>query len=421
MFSTFYPTTGRAALTYSAYEMTHAMMMPIRNFARSVDHVASHPANPFSKLPLNAAVRASWRVIDELTQRYAKPEFGIDSVDIDGVNVPITEEVVIREPFCNVVRFTKSGPAARPGPKVLIVAPLSGHFATLLRGTVKAMIPEHDVYITDWADARAVPYMKGTFDLHDYVDYLVDFFRRLGPDLHVLAVCQPSVAALAATAIMAEENELCQPRSLTLMAGPVDTASNPTAVNDYAMDHSMDWFKSNVITIVPFPNAGAMRPVYPGFLQLAGFMGMNADSHMQAYSNYFDKLVEGASDDVAAHRRFYDEYLSVLDLTAEFFLQTVDLIFHQRVMAERKFMHRGQSVDCTSIRNTVLFTVEGERDDICGLGQTEAAHDLCSSLTNEQRHHYVQEGVGHYGVFNGRRWRETIQPKIADVIKSAER
>ena len=297
---------------------------------------------------------------------------------------------------------------------------MSGHFATLLRGTVQAMLPEHDVYITDWQDARTVPLVSGAFDLDDYVDYMLEFIRFLGPELHVMAVCQPAVPCLAATALLAEDDDPTVPRSLTLMGGPIDTAANPTAVNDYAVSHDLEWFRHNVITYVPFPHPGAFRPVYPGFLQLAGFMGMNMDSHLSAFRRYFEKLIEGDADSTEQHRRFYDEYLSVSDLTAEYFLQTMDRVFHRRLLANGEFEHRGRQVDCGAITQTFLMTVEGEHDDICGLGQTEAAHRLCTGLGPKYRAHYVQPGVGHYGVFNGTRWRTEIQPRIGEVIRAVE-
>ncbi|MFT5391333.1 MAG: poly(3-hydroxybutyrate) depolymerase [Gammaproteobacteria bacterium] len=415
----FQPNTGRAALMYTAYELGHAMLQPYRGWVSALDKTVNHPASPFASMPGNRAMQASLRIVDELTKRYAKPEFEIPTVRINAVDVPIAEQVVEKRPFCRLLRFAKVGPSAPTNqPRVLIVTPMSGHFATLLRGTVRAMLPDNDVYITDWLDARSVPMYQGAFDLEDYVDYLRDFIKLLGPELHVLGVCQPSVPALVATALVAQESPKSVPRSLTLMAGPIDVSQNPTAVNDYANAHSIDWFRGNVITYVPFPHMGALRAVYPGFLQLAGFMGMNAESHMEAYRGYFDKLVEGDADSTQQHRRFYDEYLSVMDVTAEYFLQTIDVIFQRRALAQGTYTHRGQRVDCASIRDMVLMTVEGERDDICGLGQTEAAHALCSSLTDEQRYHYVQPGVGHYGVFNGARWRTEIQPRIQEMIRT---
>ncbi|MEM7404016.1 MAG: polyhydroxyalkanoate depolymerase [Pseudomonadota bacterium] len=417
MFPALFPTTGRATWMYAAYELAHASTYPARTFGRSVESYLDAAVGPFGASTVHPAMRAGWRVVDELTQRYAKPEFGIDSVEIDGVEVSVTQETVLQHPFCTLKRFVKSpAEGLAPGPKVLLLAPMSGHFATLLRGTVRAMVPRHDVHITDWADARSVPLYRGRFDLDDYIDYLLDYFRALGPDLHVIAVCQPSVPALAATALLAEDDDPGTPTSLTLIAGPVDTARNPTAVNEYSQKHDLTWFRNNVITLVPFPHLGAMRAVYPGFLQLAGFMGMNAGSHVQAYQNYFEKLIAGDEYDVTAHRRFYDEYLAVMDITAEYFLQTVDRVFQRRLLAQGQLEHRGRRVDCRAIKRTSLMTIEGERDDICGIGQTQAAHDLCSTLDDSQRDHYVQPGAGHYGVFNGRRWREEIQPRISRMI-----
>ena len=424
MYSSFYSPTGRAAWMYSAYEMAHASVQPFRAWASSVDRSMRDPRSPISGLPGAPFFRAGWRVFDELTRRYGKPEFGIESIETDGINHHVEVEIVKRRTFCNLLRFAKTPQAAtaqpKAQPKVLLIAPMSGHFATLLRATVKAMLPTNDVYITDWADARAVPLLQGQFDLHDYIEYLQSFFKELGPDLHVIAVCQPSVPALAATALLAQEDSPYQPKSLTLMAGPVDVANNPTQVNDYAQAHNIAWFKRNVITYVPAPHPGAFRPVYPGFFQLAGFMGMNMDAHVQAYANYFENLAVGADESADEHRRFYDEYLAVMDLTSEYFLQTVETVFQRRELATGTLVHRGRKVDCGAIRKTVLMTVEGERDDICGIGQTEAAHALCYSLSDGQRHHHLQKGVGHYGVFSGRRWRQQIQPRIPKMIDELE-
>ena len=419
MISGFYSPTGRAAWMYSAYEMAHASVQPFRALGSSVDRAVRHPQNPFSELPASALVHAGWRVFDELTKRYGKPEFGIDTVFRDDTEHLVDVEVVRRKPFCRLLRFNKT-PQVEGQPKVLIVAPMSGHFATLLRGTVKTMLPDNDVYVTDWADARAVSLLEGQFDFHDYIDYLQEFFTELGPNLHVVAVCQPSVPALAATALMAEADAPNQPASLTLMAGPIDVSNNPTQVNEYSLEHNISWFKRNVITYVPMPHPGAFRPVYPGFFQLAGFMGMNMDAHMQAYTTYFENLAVGADENAEDHRRFYDEYLAVMDLTAEYFLQTVEIVFQQRQLATNSLIHRGHKVNCSAIRKTVLMTVEGERDDICGIGQTEAAHGLCSALSDAQRHHYLQKGVGHYGVFSGKRWRQDIHPRVQKMINDLE-
>ena len=295
---------------------------------------------------------------------------------------------------------------------------MSGHFATLLRDTVRAMLPEHDVYITDWRDARGVPLYEGGFDLDDYVDYVRDFAQFLGPDLHVIAVCQPAVPALIATALMAADDDPCQPKSLTLMGGPIDTRRNPTVVNQHAESKSMDWFEQMVISTVPWPNTGAMRKVYPGFIQLSGFLSMNLDKHITAHHRYFDHLVDGDCDSAGQHKRFYEEYLSVMDLPAEFFLQTIKSVFKEHALPNGTMRHRDRTVDLTAITNTALMTVEGEKDDICAVGQTAAAQELCVNVPTERRFHYVQPGVGPYGVFNGTRWRTEIQPRIRDMIQS---
>jgi poly(3-hydroxybutyrate) depolymerase len=297
---------------------------------------------------------------------------------------------------------------------------MSGHYATLLRGTVQAMIQEHNLYITDWRDARGIPLALGPFDLDDYIDYIIDFIRFVGTNTHVVAVCQPSVPVLAAAAVMAARNDPCRPLSLTLMGGPIDTRRNPTVVNEHAKKRSIDWFERNVISPVPWPNPGFMRRVYPGFIQLTGFMTMNLERHLEAHGELFKNLVKGDCDSTQAHRAFYDEYLAVMDLPAEFYLQTVQRVFQEHALPDGKLEHRGQRIDCGAIRDTALMTVEGERDDICGVGQTAAAHDLCANIRPEQRFHYVQPGVGHYGVFNGTRRRTEIQPRIREMIRTAQ-
>ncbi len=328
----------------------------------------------------------------------------------------------LSKPFCNLLHFQRDENVLgkRHDPKVLIVAPMSGHYASLLRGTVKAMLPEHDVYITDWADAREVPLIEGRFDLDDFIDYLIEFTQFVGTNTHVLAVCQPAVPALAATAIMAGRGDEHQPLSLTLMGGPIDTRRNPTAVNKLASQKSIEWFEGNVISHVPFPHAGVMRRVYPGFMQLTGFMTMNLERHLNAHVDLFSNLVKGDCDSVKQHQVFYDEYLAVMDLTAEFYLQTIKVAFQEHALPNGTMRHRGELVDCAAIRNTAIITIEGEKDDICGLGQTEAAHDLCVNVAADEHYHYVQPGVGHYGVFNGTRWRTEIQPRIREMIRSVE-
>jgi len=409
-------------MQYHAYEMAHALITPMRIGAHVVRELNSSSFNPFSQTPLGKSVAAACEVFEGVTRRYGKPDFGLDETTINGVSVPIEEEVVGHRPFGDLLHFkrdeTDTGPLNHP--KVLIVAPMSGHYATLLRGTVNAMLSEHDVYVTDWRDARNVPLVYGGFDFDDFVDYVVDFLRLIGPDTHVIAVCQPSVPVLVATAVMAGSDDPCQPLSLTLMGGPIDTRRNPTEVNKLAQSKDIDWFERNVISGVPFPHAGAMRKVYPGFIQLSGFMTMNMDRHVEAHWGLYQHLIEGDCDSVQQHRKFYEEYLAVMDLPAEFYLQTVETVFQRHELPDRTLHHRDELVDCRLIKNTTLMTVEGEKDDICGIGQTEAAHDLCTGIPEKDHIHYEQLGVGHYGVFNGTRWRTEIQPRIAEMIRTVE-
>lgn len=378
--------------------------------------------SPVAYTPVGRAVAAACEVFENVTRRYRKPEWDIEETVIGGERVPVSPEVVYGKLFGNLLHFRRDlgGSARRRDPKVLIVAPLSGHYATLLRGTVKAMLAEHEVFVTDWRDARLMPLAYGRFDLDDFIDYVVEFIRFVGPDTHVVAVCQPSVPVLAATASMAAARDPLRPASITLMGGPIDTRRNPTAVNELAASRPLSWFDHSVITRVPFPHPGALRRVYPGFLQLTGFMTMNLERHLDAHADLFRHLIAGDCDSVEQHQRFYREYRSVMDLTAEFYLQTIKTVFQDHALPERTLRHRGALLDCRAIRDTALMTIEGEHDDICGLGQTEAAHDLCSRIPAADHHHYVQPGVGHYGVFNGRRWREEIQPRLRDMIRTTE-
>ena len=406
-------------MLYHAYELTHAALAPYRAMSRAAEYINASIYNPVSYTPFGKSISAACHVFNSVTKRYGKPEWGIAATERDGKAVPVDIKTVFSTDFCDLINFqkTQSAKQALSDPKVLIVSPLSGHYATLLRGTVKAMLPEHDVYVTDWLDARSVPLSSGAFDLDDHIDTVVDFIRFLGPDVHVIAVCQPSVSVLAAAALMAEDNDPCQPKSMTLMGGPIDTRVNPTVVNRHAESRDISWFKQNVISRVPFPHLGAMRSVYPGFLQLSGFMTMNLDRHVDAHVNLYNHLVEGDGDSADQHRAFYDEYLAVMDLPAEFFLQTIQTVFKDHALAKGEMMHRGRRIDPGKIKHTALMTVEGEKDDICGVGQTGAAHNLCSQLKPSQKIQFIQPGVGHYGVFNGRRWRNETQPKIAAFIR----
>jgi len=409
-------------MQYHAYEIAHAFISPMRMAAHGLKMQLETPFNPFSALPPVKALAAACDVFESVTRRYGKPEWDIDHTSVHGLAVPVEPETILSKPFCNLVHFKRDTSVIgnRHDPKVLIIAPMSGHYATLLRGTVKAMLPEHEVYITDWVDARDVPVAEGSFDLDDFIDYIIEFVKFLGNNTHIIAVCQPAVPALAATAVMAARDEPVQPTTLTLMGGPIDTRRNPTVVNDLAQKKPIEWFEQNVISMVPFPNAGFLRRVYPGFVQLSGFMTMNLERHTQAHFDLFNNLVKGDCDSVNSHRQFYEEYLAVMDLPAEFYLQTVETVFQTHALPDGKLIHRNERVDCSAIRKTALLTVEGERDDICGLGQTEAAQSLCSNIPVDERYHYVQPGVGHYGVFNGTRWRTEIQPRIREFIRAIE-
>ena len=404
---------------YQFYEMNHAALQPARAYADAIRLFYSNPLNPFSHTQMGRSVAALAELFERTTRRYGKPEFGLKSTTADWKSVEVTEKIVWKRPFCNLIHFERALPPGRAADrKLLIVAPMSGHYATLLRGTVEAMLPHADVYITDWADARMVPVTDGKFDLDDYIDYLIDIFHTLGPDTHVMAVCQPSVPVLAAVALMEARRDRFVPATMTLMGGPIDTRRNPTAVNLLAEERGTQWFHDNVIMQVPWPAPGFLREVYPGFLQLSGFMSMNLDRHIIAHKDFFMHLVKHDGDGAEKHRDFYDEYLAVMDLTAEFYLQTVETVFVRHALPKGEMVHRGEKVDPAAIRSVALFTVEGENDDISGVGQTQAAHDLCINIPPHMHAHYLQPAVGHYGVFNGSRFRSEIVPRILDFQSS---
>ncbi|MEO3386910.1 polyhydroxyalkanoate depolymerase [Mesorhizobium sp. CAU 1741] len=404
---------------YQLYEFNHAVLQPYRAYADALGLFYKNPLNPLSTTPFGRSMSAAAEVFERTTRRYAKPDFNLPTAKVDFTEVEMKEKVVWSRPFCDLIHFERALPKGRrPDPKLLIVAPMSGHYATLLRGTVESMTQHAEVYITDWTDARMVPLSDGRFDLDDYIDYVIDMLHHLGPDTHVMAVCQPSVPVLAAVAVMEARGDANAPASMTLMGGPIDTRRNPTAVNNLAEEKGIDWFRDNVIMQVPFPNPGFMRDVYPGFLQLSGFMSMNLDRHLIAQKDFFVHLVKNDGDSAEKHRDFYDEYLAVMDLTAEFYLQTVDTVFVRHDLPKGQMLHRSEKVDLTAVRNVALFTVEGENDDISGLGQTQAAHDLCVNIPEEKRAHYMQPKVGHYGVFNGSRFRAEIVPRIVDFMAS---
>jgi len=409
-------------MLYHAYELTHAAISPMRAAARFSQEALTNPLNPFAPSVGARYTAAACEMFINATRRYGKPEFELDELELDGVVTPVVEDTVLSLPFCDLVHFRRDtdAAAARKDPPVLIIAPMSGHYATLLRGTVKAMLPNHEVYITDWVDAREVPLTEGRFDLDDYTDYLITFCQHLaksGERPSVMAVCQPGVPMLVAASLMAADQDPARPSSVTLMGSPIDTSHNPQQPNDLATSRPLSWFETNVVVRVPWPNKGFLRQVYPGFLQLSGFMSMNLDRHMDAHWNQFQHLVEGDGESAASHRKFYDEYMAVMDLTAEFYLQTIDRVFQRRLLSQNAYEYRGKAVYPSAIKDIALMTVEGEKDDITGLNQTQAAHVLTSKLPKSKRMHYVQKGVGLYGVFNGSRWRSEIQPRIADFIK----
>lgn len=403
-------------MLYYLYEMNHAAMGPARAMADAGRIFFRNPMNPLAFTSSGKAMAAGFDVFERMTRRYDKPKFGISSIEMEGRDVAVSERVVWEKPFCKLVHFSKDAGVGDIQPKLLIVAPMSGHYATLLRGTVETMLQDHDVYITDWVDARMVPRDAGRFDLDDYIDYITDIFGYLGAGANVMAVCQPSVPVLAAVALMEADGDRNVPATMTLMGGPVDTRINATEVNKLAEGRSIDWFRNNVIMRVPFPNPGVMREVYPGFLQLSGFMSMNLDRHMTAHSDFFQHLVVGDGDSAEKHEAFYDEYLAVMDLTAEYYLQTVETVFIRHDLPKGTFRHRGQIVDPAAIKRVALLTIEGEFDDISGLGQTEAAHKICTNIPKSMHKHYVQPDVGHYGVFNGSRFRLEIAPRITNFI-----
>jgi poly(3-hydroxybutyrate) depolymerase len=410
---------------YHFYEMAQLAMAPARAVSDFTRITFKHPINPLSYTAVGRNLAASAELFERMTRRYGKPAFGIDKTTVNGEEVAVEQEIAWIRPFCQLVHFKRHLPHDAPRqPRLLIVAPMSGHYATLLRGTVETFLQTHDVYITDWIDARMVPLSLGKFDLDDYIDYVVEMCEFLskahfGP-FHILAVCQPSVPVLAAMARMEAEGNPHVPASMTLKGGPIDTRRNPTAVNKLAEKRGPDWFRRNCIHVAPFPYLGAGREVYPGFLQLSGFMAMNFDRHVNAHLEMFNHLIEGDGDSAEKHREFYDEYLAVMDLTAEFYLQTIDTVFVHHLLPKGEMLHRGEKVDLKAIRRVGLMTVEGEKDDISGVGQTEAAQDLCANIPADLRLHYLQKDVGHYGVFNGSRFRKEIAPRVCAFHAQAE-
>ncbi|WP_374414546.1 polyhydroxyalkanoate depolymerase [Novosphingobium colocasiae] len=398
-------------MLYNAYELQRTMLGNAAAFASVGAELLTNPALPIGYFGFGPYLASALDVFAHAAAPRGKPAFDIEAVTVGGKTHTVTESIVLHRPFGNLLRFDHAG-LPEDAPRLLIVAPMSGHFATLLRGTVARMVESCVVYITDWADAKMVPLSAGTFDLDDYIDYLIGFLEFIGPNTHMLAVCQPSVPALAATAIMAGAENPCRPASLTMMGGPVDTREAPTSVNDVAMDRPLSWFEHHVITTVPITYPGSGRRVYPGFLQLTGFLAMNLGSHMMSHYAMFNHLVTGDGESAAATKAFYDEYRSVCDMTADYYLQTVEHVFQRHSLPKGELIHRGKRVDLGAIRDTALLAVEGERDDISGIGQTRAALHLATALPEARKKYYLADGVGHYGIFNGSKWRNAIAPVV---------
>ena len=403
-------------MLYETYQAQSDAFGPVRWMAQAMRGLLTQPWPVIAHHPVIRSAAAACEMVARAGMWHERPDFRIRGTMVAGRAVPVDEVAAVRHPFCTLLHFKKA--VAVNQPRVLVVAPLSGHFATLLRGTVETLLPDHDVYITDWINARNVPLLYGRFDLDDLIDLVASFIRELGPETHVIAVCQPSVPVLAAVAMMAAEGDPAQPRSMTLMGGPIDTRRNPTVVNELATSRPLAWFERNVIATVPARYSGQFRRVYPGFLQLAGFMTMNLDRHVMAHMDLFKHLVRGDGEGAEATRRFYDEYMSVMDLPADFYLQTVSRVFQEHSLPLGRFQSRGRKVEPRAISRTALFCVEGENDDICAVGQTGAAIDLCTALPAAKKAHHIQPKVGHYGVFNGKRWRTEIYPQVRDFIRA---
>ncbi len=410
-------------MLYQLYETQRAMLSPFAEFASASSKLYSHPLSPFAHAVGSQRMAAGFDLLHRLTKEYEKPPFGITAATVGGVEVAVQEQVVQARPFCRLLRFKRytdnvqALETMRSQPAVLVVAPLSGHHSTLLRDTVRTLLQDHKVYITDWIDARMVPMTDGAFHLHDYVHYVQDFLRLIGPDVNVISVCQPTVPVLAAVSLMASNGEPT-PKAMVMMGGPIDARKSPTAVNDLAINRSHEWFENNVIYRVPpnFPGAG--RRVYPGFMQYTGFVAMNPDRHVNSHWDYFLDLVRGDEESVDAHRTFYDEYNAVLDMPAEYYLETIKTVFQDFALVYGTWNVSGQLVRPQDIKTTALMTVEGELDDIAGIGQTQAAQGLCAGIPAERKRHYTVQGAGHYGIFSGRRWREMAYPEVRDFIAS---
>jgi poly(3-hydroxybutyrate) depolymerase len=404
-------------MLYQIYEMQHAVMLPFRLAAEAQKQFWQKAYPQWTDMPFGKETNASYGIFERMTRRYVKAPFGISSIQSGNDTVVVSEEVVWQKPFCRLLHFRKHSVDLAKQPKLLIVAPMSGHFATLLRSTIEGMLPEHDVFVTDWVDARDVAVADGGFDLDDYTDQLIEMLHHMGERAHVMAVCQPSVPVMVAVSLMSARNDRLVPKSMVLMGGPIDTRHNPTAVNLVALQKGESWFRRNVLMAVPAPYKGQGRKVYPGFLQLMGFVTMNSDRHIKAHQNLYRHMVDGDEKAAAKIEEFYDEYFTVMDLTAEFYMQTVERVFIKPRLAEGTYKHRGELIDPSVITETALLTVEGERDDITGPGQTEAAHGLVKNLAAEKKASHMQKGVGHYGVFSGRKFLSDVVPVISGFIQ----
>ncbi|WP_206049264.1 polyhydroxyalkanoate depolymerase [Novosphingobium sp. PC22D] len=402
-------------MLYNAYELQRAMLSSAAAMASVGAELLSNPVLPLGYFGMAPVLSSALDVFAHAASPRGKPDFDIESVTVDGKTHNVTEAIVLHRPFGNLLRFSHDG-LPSDAPRLLIVAPMSGHYATLLRGTVARMLESCVVYITDWADAKLVPLSAGRFDLDDYIDYLVEYLEFIGPGAHVLAVCQPSVPAYAATAIMGANEHPCRPATLTMMGGPIDTREAPTSVNDLAMQRPLEWFEHSVIATVPLAYPGAGRRVYPGFLQLAGFFSMNLGNHIMSHYGMFKHLVEGDGESADATKAFYDEYRSVCDMSADFYLQTIEHVFQKHSLPNNEFVHRGQRIDLRAIRETALLAIEGEKDDISGIGQTKASLHLATKLPDSKKKYYLAENVGHYGIFNGSKWRDRIAPVVEEWI-----
>jgi poly(3-hydroxybutyrate) depolymerase len=408
-------------MLYQLYESQRALLSPFSEFASASAKLYSHPLSPFTHTPLAHRVSAGLDLMHRLSKEYEKPQFNITTVQVQGTDVAVQEQVAVEKPFCRLLRFkrfTDDLPllsTMKEQPTVLVVAPLSGHHSTLLRETVRALLVDHKVFITDWTDARMVPLEAGPFHLDDYIFYVQEFIRHIGPEVNVISVCQPTVPVLAAVSLMASKGEFT-PRTLTMMGGPIDARKSPTAVNNLAMNKSYEWFEYNVIYRVPVNYPGNGRRVYPGFLQHSGFIAMNPDRHLKSHYDYFMDLMRGEDESAEFHRAFYDEYNAVLDMPAEYYLDTIKTVFQDFALVNGSWEVDGQLVRPQDIRTSALLTIEGELDDISGAGQTKAAHDLCTGIPKSRQFHYDVEGAGHYGIFSGRRWREKVYPELREFI-----